>query len=1036
MTQVLTISNGTTTIDLLNGAGINLLQWTPKIAQWKDGGVVQDSKIADGKRLRYRAYDSVTETFRLYAVGASQDDCIDKIQDLGALLEQAIDYWLEPTNDTPVYLSLKSDLETNTRYAVVNQYKLEELPELYNGPFRTGGNSEGTQYPSVFREFVLVVDRGHWQDVVPGDTECVRSSSVQAWGYDNKWAVVEDTDGASYYGLLQTSSGKILVGMNERIFLSIDDGLTWALAQNIFPNTSYSLLQTTTGKIISGENGRAQKSTDDGVTFTPIAGFAPTLNIRALIQLSSGTILAGETNGIWRSDDDGVNWASVFTTYSIWSIIQTSSGKILAATSGRLYQSVDDGLTWTLVTTVMSSTPYLIQLSSGKILASGGSGTGEIWQSTDDGISWGKVAATSGVAGAFLQTSSGMILNGMTSDLLYSDNYGLDWYVLTTLPTAGSVSIIRTTSGAIIASTLGEVIRLSNSLTNLGASLSCDDKVYIANKQNLANLTNIYRDDGGVFSANLFPMTLPTTLFPATPAVNDATYFGIDTTITDSGPFASLVFDISIPASSTASYTITWEYWTGAAWAAITVKDGTNSGVGALSNLGVNSVHWTPPSNWAAVAVNSVTGYWVRARVSALAGTLTPPVQQNRNIYSCVLPYVDIDELQVVGDIPAVTQIKAHNRSDYNGIGSTSPDLYESRLLIGSRQTSRGTSFQSYINISDEQNPFGVSIALGTNTAFSDAARAPTGRLATYNPGGAEAMASRATITFGPTIARDFYGTHHAFVRVCRTAGVYTDFQVRLQVANGSGGVTFTTDSKYIYSTDNFYLIDFGRIQLPISGQLRSSELADSMTIAIQASSASGTPNLYIHDLILMPTDEWSADCVDTALETDSEVGRSGSYDKYLDIDSTNPKQPIKSLVRRYGSDLLTSVYKTVSSQPAQLKPNVDQRLWFLAARAYASGTHTGADNASSLTDAAAGLLGCGVKVGMIIYNATDGSSATITAVTNTTVAGTLAGGTGSDWDTNDVWYVICPNWVADPEICNSIQLNGVSRYLYPRGSK
>ncbi|KKN76977.1 hypothetical protein LCGC14_0364690 [marine sediment metagenome] len=76
------------------------------------------------------------------------------------------------------------------------------------------------------------------------------------------------------------------------------------------------------------------------------------------------------------------------------------------------------------------------------------------------------------------------------------------------------------------------------------------------------------------------------------------------------------------------------------------------------------------------------------------------------------------------------------------------------------------------------------------------------------------------------------------------------------------------------------------------------------------------------------------------------------------------------------------------------------------------TGTHKGenaVDNASVLTD-----MGNRRKlypfldeiVGKTIYNLTDGSSGVITGITNNTVTATLAGGTGDDWDLNDLYVI------------------------------
>jgi hypothetical protein len=70
-----------------------------------------------------------------------------------------------------------------------------------------------------------------------------------------------------------------------------------------------------------------------------------------------------------------------------------------------------------------------------------------------------------------------------------------------------------------------------------------------------------------------------------------------------------------------------------------------------------------------------------------------------------------------------------------------------------------------------------------------------------------------------------------------------------------------------------------------------------------------------------------------------------------------------------------------------------------------ASGVHDGSNDQAIMSD-------CGVSftasqfVGMTVYNITDGSSCTVTANDVTTITCTLAGGTGNDWDTNDVWQV------------------------------
>lgn len=74
------------------------------------------------------------------------------------------------------------------------------------------------------------------------------------------------------------------------------------------------------------------------------------------------------------------------------------------------------------------------------------------------------------------------------------------------------------------------------------------------------------------------------------------------------------------------------------------------------------------------------------------------------------------------------------------------------------------------------------------------------------------------------------------------------------------------------------------------------------------------------------------------------------------------------------------------------------------------TGTHTGANNASELTDSAKTTESRGWKtnslVGLTVNNTTDNSSGTITANTSDTITATLSGGTDDDWDSSDAYTI------------------------------
>jgi hypothetical protein len=222
--------------------------------------------------------------------------------------------------------------------------------------------------------------------------------------------------------------------------------------------------------------------------------------------------------------------------------------------------------------------------------------------------------------------------------------------------------------GSLFSGGNGDIYKATFSTVTLGAEANCVEATYIANKSVISNLTHIKIDDGGVFS-DIYPMSaFPTAFMPAVPVVGDATYFGTETSLADTGPFSSLVFDIETTAIGTASsYTILWEYWDGAAWDLLEVTDNTGA-LYTFQQVGVVSVFWESPSDWVTTAVNGVTGYWVRARVTAIAGgNMAGPTQINRDIYTITNSHIEFDENDIGGDIPSLAEFRIKNQSDASG---------------------------------------------------------------------------------------------------------------------------------------------------------------------------------------------------------------------------------------------------------------------------------------------------------------------------------------------------------------------------------
>lgn len=129
-------------------------------------------------------------------------------------------------------------------------------------------------------------------------------------------------------------------------------------------------------------------------------------------------------------------------------------------------------------------------------------------------------------------------------------------------------------------------------------------------------------DDGGTLTDDTTAANDDTAndvdLTPATPNANDAFQFGMPQV------FGKLTVDVGTAGVGT--YTETWEYWNGSAWAALTgVTDGTTS----FKTAGLNRVTFTIPTNW---ATKTETGfaplYYVRAKLDA--GTVTTAPKATR----------------------------------------------------------------------------------------------------------------------------------------------------------------------------------------------------------------------------------------------------------------------------------------------------------------------------------------------------------------------------------------------------------------------
>jgi hypothetical protein len=460
-------------------------------------------------------------------------------------------------------------------------------------------------------------------------------------------------------------------------------------------------------------------------------------------------------------------------------------------------------------------------------------------------------------------------------------------------------------------------------------------EVFFRNGHAQANITHIFIDDGGSFSSNQISQTADFPLLPDDPVEDDAVYFGCQTSLDDSGPFSNLVFDIGTGAFQ---LLVAWEFWNGSAWTAfdaampiLDVFDGTSS----FTLTGVNSVVWMDTETWAANAINGVTAYWVRARVTTIGVNPTPPIQQNRLPYSVVWPYVEVQSDQLVGDVPAVLRLKIFNKScvDVN----REPQLYADHIIIGARSVERGANFTPYLNIANTQNISGIAAAAGVNGSFvAEKDYSMTGIVGRWLPTGEVTTPEAAfRITLDSTIANEYAGRYHAYLRVHLTVGATpadVSAGIRISAFAAASNLYFDTEFQPCRITGfDPIILDLGRVSLPPGG-IKPGETISQIYFDIRAKCAIATGcTLDFYELILMPIDEWLGSYEEAAIITDTNILHA---ENYLDIDGiTYPRDPFYAPVRTVANGNLEVTYRPTSITPPQIAPGIRTRLFFLAER-------------------------------------------------------------------------------------------------------
>lgn len=751
------------------------------------------------------------------------------------------------------------------------------------------------------------------------------------------WGLVESIAGAyEVVDLVQLQNDYILAlyqhnsapnsGLVRR---SIDNGASFS---NVLTGVEpLRAVQQASGRIImSDARGKIYLSSDDGTTWTEDTGVRPG-GIFSLFESATGEVYGGTTLGeIWRLRGSG-GWSPVATGLpdQIYDFAQDVSGLLFAAVASDIYQSSADGDVWTLSTSTPSISRALLGLGAGEVIA--GDDSQMLKFEYGESLELGNSSSCDDehyVINAHFRSNITSVKVFESGGATYTDQFPAASFPFDLLPDpmgVGDILYIGVENAVIDSGPFSSVI------FNIGDSIQASSWTIIWEYSlggsswstlTVQDNTNSFGTPG-VKSIHFVPPTdwasdtidsiaglwIRARLTALTGSTDPPTQQSVNVFVANGS-------DVNIAASAIGGDIPAIARFRIRNQSDVDGRDyvstGTHTGANNVATLTDGTASFdTDGVNVGMTVVNITDGS--RATITAFTPTT------------------------ITGTLAGGTDNDWDTGDSYRVEGI---DLYDNRILVGLRSYNRGQSFQAYLNLSNEQNPDGVTVtATGANTSFASDVTAPTGARATYNPTGVEAMATQITVALASTIARDFYGIFHAFLRVQRTAGSATDFNVQIQVVSGSGGVSFTTEIQQVQSTTAFEILDFGRIVIPASGQLQLSDTGDTTEIRIQASAASGTPDLNMYDLILIPTDEWAIDAVDFSNGNNSVIGFINSVPHLLDIDSvTNPRVPINTLVRR-NDEAVTSIYNAITNGEAILQANERQKLWFFTMRTSATGS-------------------------------------------------------------------------------------------------
>ncbi len=200
-------------------------------------------------------------------------------------------------------------------------------------------------------------------------------------------------------------------------------------------------------------------------------------------------------------------------------------------------------------------------------------------------------------------------------------------------------------------------------------------------------VTGAVADDGGsqtdqTTAANN-ATTNDMTLLPATPAIHDAYYYGDDNMFS--------IITQNIGTAGAGSWTFAWEYYNGSGWTLLSgVVDGTDAFTAPTGN---HDVTFTVPSDWTATTIQSISAYWIRARVYDYVSITTQPLGTQCWVNSdATAPLVATSSL----NWRSTTSASATQSLMYSNLIAYADELSDYWSVALTTSTAAGTKLSSY----------------------------------------------------------------------------------------------------------------------------------------------------------------------------------------------------------------------------------------------------------------------------------------------------------------------------------------------------